>query len=302
MATSTTPRTNQDAIFSKGELGVDLVPTWRPSVRAVRARSEELRAHNNVQHFWHPPCPPAKPHCSSDSRKAAKTVCRPVRRSTAPVSDAPSIVRQREHPERAAGADAVHLAAAARRRDGRARGARAKISARLRRARPARRAPRPRAIAVAVAQPQPDPPRRAADDGLGRGRRARLRDGARVAAAPPEAPRAARAEREASAHRGESSPGALPASHGIVGRRRSRPDPPRGPVRKSTSASGRSGGIIYYSGRLDAARERLVSSHEASYSPKRLISAQAPTRGAPLAAPHARSRPLSAWRAATALA
>ena len=35
-------------------------------------------------------------------------------------------------------------------------------------------------------------------------------------------------------------------------------------ARKSTSASGRSGGIIYYSGRLDAARERLVSSHEAS--------------------------------------
>jgi hypothetical protein len=40
------------------------------------------------------------------------------------------------------------------------------------------------------------------------------------------------------------------------------------PVRKSTSASGRPGGIIYYSGRLDAARECLASSHE------RLISAQ----------------------------
>ena len=39
-------------------------------------------------------------------------------------------------------------------------------------------------------------------------------------------------------------------------------------VRKSTSASGRPGGIIYYSGRLDAARECLASSHE------RLISAQ----------------------------
>jgi hypothetical protein len=38
----------------------------------------------------------------------------------------------------------------------------------------------------------------------------------------------------------------------------------RRPVRKSTSASGRSGGIIYYSGRLDAARECLASSHEAS--------------------------------------
>ena len=38
----------------------------------------------------------------------------------------------------------------------------------------------------------------------------------------------------------------------------------RGPVRKSTSASGRPGGIIYYSGRLDAARECLASSHEAS--------------------------------------
>ena len=36
------------------------------------------------------------------------------------------------------------------------------------------------------------------------------------------------------------------------------------PVRKSTSASGRPGGIIYYSGRLDAARECLASSHEAS--------------------------------------
>ena len=36
------------------------------------------------------------------------------------------------------------------------------------------------------------------------------------------------------------------------------------PVRKSTSASGRPGGIIYYSGRLDAARECLVSSHDAS--------------------------------------
>ena len=36
------------------------------------------------------------------------------------------------------------------------------------------------------------------------------------------------------------------------------------PVRKSTSASGRPGGITYYSGRLDAARECLVSSHEAS--------------------------------------
>ena len=35
-------------------------------------------------------------------------------------------------------------------------------------------------------------------------------------------------------------------------------------ARKSTSASGRPGGIIYYSGRLDAARECLVSSHEAS--------------------------------------
>ena len=35
-------------------------------------------------------------------------------------------------------------------------------------------------------------------------------------------------------------------------------------VRKSTSASGRSGGIIYYSGRLDAARECSASSHEAS--------------------------------------
>ena len=35
------------------------------------------------------------------------------------------------------------------------------------------------------------------------------------------------------------------------------------PVRKSISASGRPGGIIYYSGRLDAARECLASSHEA---------------------------------------
>ena len=35
-------------------------------------------------------------------------------------------------------------------------------------------------------------------------------------------------------------------------------------VRKLTSASGRPGGIIYYSGRLDAARECLASSHEAS--------------------------------------
>ena len=37
-----------------------------------------------------------------------------------------------------------------------------------------------------------------------------------------------------------------------------------GAVRKSTSASGRPRGIIYYSGRLDAARECLTSSHEAS--------------------------------------
>ena len=37
-----------------------------------------------------------------------------------------------------------------------------------------------------------------------------------------------------------------------------------GSVRKSTSASGRPGGIIYYSGSLDAARECLASSHEAS--------------------------------------
>ena len=36
------------------------------------------------------------------------------------------------------------------------------------------------------------------------------------------------------------------------------------PVRKSTSASGRPGGIIYYCGRLDAVRECLASSHEAS--------------------------------------
>ena len=35
-------------------------------------------------------------------------------------------------------------------------------------------------------------------------------------------------------------------------------------VRKSTSASGRPGGIIYYFGSLDAARECLASSHEAS--------------------------------------
>ena len=35
-------------------------------------------------------------------------------------------------------------------------------------------------------------------------------------------------------------------------------------VRELTSASGRPGGIIYYSGRLDAARECLASSHEAS--------------------------------------
>ena len=35
-------------------------------------------------------------------------------------------------------------------------------------------------------------------------------------------------------------------------------------VRKSTSASDRPGGIIYYSGSLDAARECLASSHEAS--------------------------------------
>ena len=35
-------------------------------------------------------------------------------------------------------------------------------------------------------------------------------------------------------------------------------------VRKSTSASGRPGGIIYYSGSLDSARECLASSHEAS--------------------------------------
>ena len=35
-------------------------------------------------------------------------------------------------------------------------------------------------------------------------------------------------------------------------------------VRKSTSASGRPGGIIYYCGRLDAVRECLASSHEAS--------------------------------------
>ena len=46
------------------------------------------------------------------------------------------------------------------------------------------------------------------------------------------------------------------------------PSPRSVAVRKSTSASGRPGGIIYYSGRLDAARECLVSSHEASaYSP-----------------------------------
>ena len=38
----------------------------------------------------------------------------------------------------------------------------------------------------------------------------------------------------------------------------------RAAVRKSTSASGQPGGIIYYSGRLDAARECLASSHEAS--------------------------------------
>jgi hypothetical protein len=37
-----------------------------------------------------------------------------------------------------------------------------------------------------------------------------------------------------------------------------------GAVRRSTSASGRPGGIVYYSGRLDAARECLASSHEAS--------------------------------------
>jgi hypothetical protein len=36
------------------------------------------------------------------------------------------------------------------------------------------------------------------------------------------------------------------------------------PVRKSTSAPGRPGGIIYYFGSLDAARECLASSHEAS--------------------------------------
>ncbi len=35
-------------------------------------------------------------------------------------------------------------------------------------------------------------------------------------------------------------------------------------VRKSTSASGRPEGIIYYFGSLDAARECLASSHEAS--------------------------------------
>ena len=35
------------------------------------------------------------------------------------------------------------------------------------------------------------------------------------------------------------------------------------PVRKSISASGRPGGIIYYSCRLDAAQECLASSHEA---------------------------------------
>ena len=35
-------------------------------------------------------------------------------------------------------------------------------------------------------------------------------------------------------------------------------------VRKTTSASGRPGGIIYYCGHLDAARECLTSSHEAS--------------------------------------
>ena len=37
-----------------------------------------------------------------------------------------------------------------------------------------------------------------------------------------------------------------------------------GAVRKSTSASGRPGGIIYYSGHIDAERECLASSHEAS--------------------------------------
>ena len=42
----------------------------------------------------------------------------------------------------------------------------------------------------------------------------------------------------------------------------------------SAEISGRPRGIIYYSGRLDAARECLASSHEA-YSPERLISAQA---------------------------
>ena len=211
--------------------------------RRVGAAARCGIAFQDVQHFWYTPCTPAKPDGHRCNRwQAAKNVSQ-SRRRTVPLSGAPSIVREREqrHTECTAAADAVHLAAAARRRDGRARGARASISARLRRARPARRAPRPRTVPVAVAQPQPDPPRRAADDGLGRGRRARLRDGARVAAAPPAAPRAAGAEREASAHRGESSPGALPASHGIVGRRRSRPDPPRGPVRKSTSASGRSG-------------------------------------------------------------
>ena len=47
----------------------------------------------------------------------------------------------------------------------------------------------------------------------------------------------------------------------------------RRPVRKTTSGSGRPGGIIYYSGSLNAAQECLASSHEA-YSPERLISAQ----------------------------
>ena len=54
------------------------------------------------------------------------------------------------------------------------------------------------------------------------------------------------------------------AAAGLAGVATETPAPTVARTLAYLSASGRPGGIIYYSGRLDAARECLASSHEAS--------------------------------------
>ena len=211
------PKDQSDVEFHVGyrSIGAFSVARWPELCRCVRRRCAVQNCNPTMCNTSGiPSCPPAKPNCISDSREAAKIA-----------SGAKAAQQRRTKCRQAARAPRVPpprtLSISPLQRDDETAELEARV---LRLARAARAAGAPRAATAGGrsrgVQPQPDPPRGAADDGLGRGRRARSRP-----STPPLRHlrrRAAGAEREASAHRGAFRQARCrPRSE--LGRRRGRP-------------------------------------------------------------------------------